>query len=108
MATTVNTTQEQTQQVATPAKPGLVFRANGPGVTFRERFVHDRANLLFLDCGEYDIPAGGHSSWFGVPGRECLLFMWKGSARVEMRDASFDLAPYDTDRKSTRLNSSHL
>ena len=96
MATTMNTTQEQTQQGAAAAKPGLVFRANGAGVTFRERFVHDRANLQFLDCGEYDIPAGGHSSWFGAPGRECLLFMWKGTVRVEMKDASFELAPYDT------------
>jgi len=94
--TTINTTQEQTQQDAAAIKPGLVFRANAPGVTFRERFVHDRANLLFLDCGEYDIPAGGYSSWFGAPGRESLLFMWKGAARVEMRDASYDLAPYDT------------
>ena len=96
MATTLNSTQQETPQTAGSAKPGTVFRANAVGVTFRERFVHERAHLLFLDCGEYDIPAGGYSSWFGAPGREALLFMWKGSARVEMKDASFDLAPYDT------------
>ncbi len=96
MATTIHTTEELTGQTPAAAKPGMVFRANGAGVTFRERFVHDRANLQFLDCGEYDIPAGGHSSWFGVPGREALLFMWKGAARVEMAEGSYDLAPYDT------------
>ena len=95
MATTLNSTQQETQ-AAGSAKPGMVFRANATSVTFRERFVHDRANLLFLDCGEYDIPAGGYSSWFGAPGREALLFMWKGTARVEMKDATYDLAPYDT------------
>ena len=62
MATTMNTTRDRTEQGAAAAKPGLVFRANATGVAFRERFVHDRANLQFLDCGEYDIPAAGHSS----------------------------------------------
>ena len=94
--TTTPTTDELTGPTPAGAKPGMVFRANATGVTFRERFVHDRANLEFLDCGEYDIPASSWSSWYGVPARECLLFMWKGVARVEIEEASYDLAPYDT------------
>jgi mannose-6-phosphate isomerase-like protein (cupin superfamily) len=58
--------------------------------------MHSEANLLFLDCGEYHLPVGSRSSRFGVPGRECLLFMWKGSAVVKLDDATYELAPYDT------------
>jgi hypothetical protein len=54
--------------MATTSTPTTDWRtgANTAGVSFRERFVHDRANLQFLDCGAYEIPAGGCSSWFGI------------------------------------------
>lgn len=83
-------------EVAQTVKPGVLFRRNGAGVSFRQRFVHSEANLLFLDCGEYDVPAGESSSWFSLAGRESLLFMWKGSVEVELRDRSISLASYDT------------
>jgi mannose-6-phosphate isomerase-like protein (cupin superfamily) len=95
MATTTDLTQ-QAAQGAGAAKSGLVFRANAAGVTFRERFVHDQANLLFLDCGEYHLPAGSSSGTHGMPGREALLFMWKGTACVELGQTTYKLAPYDT------------
>jgi mannose-6-phosphate isomerase-like protein (cupin superfamily) len=87
------TITESNQQTA---KPGKVFRASARGVTYRERFVHDQANLLFLDCGEYDLPAGSHSAEYCAAGREALLFMWKGSVAVEMGGATYELANYDT------------
>lgn len=96
MATTVNTMDEKNSQSGGQVKPGVLFRADAPMVAFRQRFVHSEANLQFLDCGEYELPAASQSSWSSLPGRESLLFMWKGSAQVELQDSSFDLAPYDT------------
>jgi mannose-6-phosphate isomerase-like protein (cupin superfamily) len=80
----------------TAVKPAVLFRTDAPAVTFRQRFVHGEANLLFLDCGEYHLPAGSRSWEAAVPGRECLLFMWKGRATVDLASASYELAPYDT------------
>ncbi len=96
MTTNTEVDREKAAQDTAPARPGLVFRANATGVTYRERFVHDQANLLFLDCGEYDLPASSHSSTYGVPGREALLFMWKGNASVELNGDTYDLDNYDT------------
>lgn len=77
-------------------KPAVLFRSDGPAVTFRQRFVHSEANLLFLDCGEYHLPPGSRSWQTAAPGRECLLFMWKGSAVAELGGTNYELAPYDT------------
>ena len=77
-------------------KPAVLFRADAPAVTYRQRFMHADANLQFLDCGEYHLPPRSTSTTFGAPGRETLLWMWKGAARVELPDASFELANYDT------------
>jgi mannose-6-phosphate isomerase-like protein (cupin superfamily) len=97
MTTTITPTNEEAVKTAQPAvKPGLLFRTGAPAVTFKQRFVHSEADLLFLDCGEYHLPAGSRSSLTSVPGRESLLFMWKGSVRVELGGATYDLAPYDT------------
>ena len=96
MAKTTASNPDQTARDTAPAKPGMVFRANAAGVTFRERFAHDQANLLFLDCGEYHLPPASHSSSYGVPGREALLFMWKGTAGVELNGTTYDLETYDT------------
>ena len=97
MATTTNMTQAEQTQRGPAIKPAVLFRADAaPAVTFRQRFVHSEANLEFLDCGEYDLPPGSRSSTLGLPGRESLLFMWKGSARVESGGIRYDLEPYDT------------
>lgn len=95
MAATTYMPPTEKTQTAAAIKPAVLFRADGRSVTFRQRFVHSEANLEFLDCGEYDLPPGSQSSRFGLPGRESLLFMWKGSAQVELVDARYDLAPYD-------------
>ena len=96
MTTTLTETNQQAAPAAEPAvKPGILFRTESPTVTFRQRFVHSEANLLFLDCGEYHLPAGSRSSQQAVPGRECLLYMWKGAAAVELGGATYELAPYD-------------
>ena len=96
MTTAMTETNQEVAKAAQPAvKPAVLFRADAPMVTFRQRFVHSEANLLFLDCGEYHLPAGSRSSRQAAPGRESLLFMWKGSAVVELGGATYDLAPYD-------------
>jgi mannose-6-phosphate isomerase-like protein (cupin superfamily) len=95
MATIVNEVPQQAA-AATQVKPGVLFKSEKAGVSFRQRFVHAEANLLFLDCGEYDVPAGSCSSWFSLPGRESLFFMWKGTVEVELRGGSYALASYDT------------
>ena len=96
MATTTDPTSVPHTESTPAIKPGVLFRADQPGVTFRQRFVHEQANLLFLDCGEYDLPAGSRSIAFSAPGRESLLFMWKGTVQVELGGSVFELAPYDT------------
>src|SRR5260370_13261915 len=96
MATTTNMTHGEQAQSARAIKPAMLFRADAPAATFRQRFTHAEANLEFLDCGEYDLPPGSRSSTVSVPGRECLLFMWKGSSEVELNGHSYELANYDT------------
>jgi mannose-6-phosphate isomerase-like protein (cupin superfamily) len=77
-------------------KPAVLFRTDAPMVTFRQRFTHTEANLEYLDCGEYHLPGGSRSSRLAAPGRECLLFMWKGSPIVDLGGKQYDLANYDT------------
>ncbi|SPE40789.1 hypothetical protein SBA3_3920021 [Candidatus Sulfopaludibacter sp. SbA3] len=97
MSSMTTTTTPETDNTAQPAvKPAVLFRTDAPTVSFRQRFVHSEANLLFLDCGEYHLPPGSVSWQVAAPGRECLLFMWKGSAVAELGGASYALAPYDT------------
>jgi mannose-6-phosphate isomerase-like protein (cupin superfamily) len=90
------TNQEAGQAARSAVKPAVLFRTDTLTVTFRQRFVHSEANLQFLDCGEYHLPAGSLSTDLAAPGRECLLFMWKGSAVVDLAGTSYELAPYDT------------
>ena len=96
MMTTTTTDSDQKEHADTAVKPGKLFRAAAPAITFRQRFIHSEANLLFLDCGEYDLAPGSTSSRLTAPGRESLLFMWKGSAVVEVEKSRYELAPYDT------------
>ncbi len=95
MATTTSPAG-QANQAASAVKPGVMFRAGAPGVTFRQRFLHDEANLLFLDCGEYNLPARSRSGATALPGRESLLFQWKGESEAEVDGRRFHLRAYDT------------
>ena len=96
MSTTITQTNSIEETAQPAVKPGVLFKANAAGVTFRQRFVHSEANLQFLDCGEYGLPAGSRSPSLNVPGRETLLFMWKSGAQVELGGKTYELAPYDT------------
>jgi mannose-6-phosphate isomerase-like protein (cupin superfamily) len=87
--------------VATPlpsgsVRPGVLFRHEQSEVTFRQHFVPRTANLQFLSCGEYTVPPGCASVAFCRPEEESLLFMWRGSAAVELGGQTYDLANYDT------------
>ena len=96
MATTTVNTPTEHQQAASSVKPGVLFRAATTGVEYRQRFTHAEANLQFLNCGEYRMAPGAKSTAFSLPGRESLLFMWKGEADVEVNGRRFHLASYDT------------
>jgi len=85
-----------TNSNATSVRPGVLFRAADSGVAFVQRFVPENANLQFLSCGEYRLQPGSHSVTFCRPDEESLLFMWKGTAAVDLAGACYDLANYDT------------
>ena len=85
-----------TAPTAAVVEPGTVFRTAAPTVTYRQRFVSAEARLKFLDCGEYHLPAAAASQAQFTPGREVLLFMWKGTVTAEVDGAAYVLAPYDT------------
>ena len=81
----------------TPAvKPGTLLRAAASGAVYRQRFLHSEVGLDFLDCGEFLLPPGTATQSTVCPGRESLLFMWKGTAEVEIEGGPIALAPYDT------------
>ena len=77
-------------------QPGRLFQNAATSVSYRQRFVSSEACLKFLDCGEHHLPCGSESRVLCLPGRELLLYMWKGRAVVEVDGVSYDLAPYDT------------
>ena len=77
-------------------RPGTLLRTGSAAVTYRQRFVHNDVGLDFLNCGEYHLSAGAATQELVVPGRESLLFMWKGSATVEVNGTPYALALYDT------------
>lgn len=80
----------------TAVAPGALYRQSDPGVCFRQRFVHTEAKLQFLDCGEFQLPPGSVSQEASLPGRESLLFMWRGQVTCSVEGKEFALAPYDT------------
>jgi mannose-6-phosphate isomerase-like protein (cupin superfamily) len=76
--------------------PGVLFRDAASEVIYRQHFVPETANLQFLSCGEYTVPPERASVPFCRIGEESLLFMWKGTATVEISGLVYDLAAYDT------------
>jgi mannose-6-phosphate isomerase-like protein (cupin superfamily) len=81
--------------------PGKLFRRTPEfdetsGVTFRHRFLHHDANLLFLNCGEYAIAPGAETILSSLPDRESILWMWKGTLTAEVNGKAYPLANYDT------------
>jgi mannose-6-phosphate isomerase-like protein (cupin superfamily) len=106
---TMSTTTTQAVQLAVPpstiaepvnqsdsVKPGTLFKADAPSVTYRQRFTPESARLEWLSCGEYTIEAGAQSETLSRPNDESLLFMWKGSVTVEVQGGAYELSPYDT------------
>jgi mannose-6-phosphate isomerase-like protein (cupin superfamily) len=77
-------------------KPGVLFRNAASEVIYRQHFVPESANLQFLNCGEYTVPPGRASITFAQPEHESLLFMWKGTASVDVGGQTYALASYDT------------
>jgi mannose-6-phosphate isomerase-like protein (cupin superfamily) len=85
-----------TNSSAPGARPGVLFPADPSDVVFVQRFVPEDANLQFLSCGEYRLQPGSRSVTFCQPSQESLLFMWKGTAAVDLGGGCYDLASYDT------------
>ncbi len=77
-------------------EPGRLFNSQGDGATYRQRFLHSDAGLLFLNAGEYRLEPGHSYPETALPRRESLLFQWKGTATVTVEGRDFALANYDT------------
>ncbi|MBI1764088.1 MAG: 5-deoxy-glucuronate isomerase [Acidobacteria bacterium] len=77
-------------------KPGVLFKDEATGASFRQRFTPDAANLNWLSCGEYALASGGSSGALVHPDDESLLFQVQGHAQVEVHEQVYALAPYDT------------
>jgi mannose-6-phosphate isomerase-like protein (cupin superfamily) len=79
-------------------KPGVLFKATSreEPAACRERFSAAAANLNWLSCAEYTLGANAVSDPQHLPEDESLLFMWKGSAAVDVAGRRYELAPYDT------------
>ncbi|HEX5483517.1 MAG TPA: 5-deoxy-glucuronate isomerase [Terriglobia bacterium] len=89
-------TSESSAAAGSPVKPGTLFTADSGKAVYRERFTPETANLLYLSCGEFDLPPRTESRSWCFPGEESLLFMWQGRADILLGDRAFDLMPYDT------------
>jgi len=98
MATITTTNSEiPDQKSSTPQiHPATMFRTAQEGVTFRQRFTPQAANLQFLNCGEFFLAPDSESQTFCLPKHESLLFQWEGATRARVDGVSYDLQPYDT------------
>ncbi len=94
MATTL--TDPKAPATQTTVLPGSLFKYDKPNVTFRQRFIHNEANLLFLNCGEFTLPPGMETVLSSLPDRESLLWMWKGVLEAEVNGKTYQLDNYDT------------
>jgi mannose-6-phosphate isomerase-like protein (cupin superfamily) len=77
-------------------KPAQLFRAAAAAGTYCQRFIAPEANLLFLNCGEFELPPQAGPSCFSFPERESLLYQWKGTSTVQIDGAQYNLDEYDT------------
>lgn len=77
-------------------KPGTLFKAVAAKATYRQHFTPVTANLNWLSCGEYELPAHTSSGSISLANEETLLFMWKGVASVTVNGDEYQLDSYDT------------
>lgn len=96
MATFTNPVTPEQPAAAAAVLPAVLVRAAGQGVTFRQKFTPATANLQFLSCGEFAVPAGAASQEYCLPKRESLLFQWEGASVVTVDGQDYALATYDT------------
>ena len=54
-------------------KPGTVFRTSAPKVSYRQHFTPATANLEWLSCGEYELPADSATTTLCEATDESLL-----------------------------------
>ena len=77
-------------------KPAKLFRTTAVDAPlFRQHLTPGEANLEFLSCGQYDLPAGSRMQSLSLPGKEALLFQWEGQSCVRIDGSSYPLAAYD-------------
>ena len=75
-------------------KPAKLFRtAAADAPSFRQHLTPGEANLDFLSCGQYDLPAGTRMQSLALPGQEALLFQWDGQSCVRIDGTAHELAP---------------
>lgn len=77
-------------------KRAKLFRAASSAVTYRQRFTAPEANLLLLNCAEFDLAPQAAATPFSFPERESLLYQWKGTSTVQISGECYNLDEYDT------------
>lgn len=77
-------------------KPGTLFKASAAKAAYRQHFTPATAQLNWLSCGEYELPANTSSGNVCLATEETLLFMWKGAVSVTVNGDEYHLASYDT------------
>lgn len=70
-------------------------RAQQETAVYRQRFRRREVGLEYLDCGEFLLPPGSATAKLSFPGRESLLFMWRGEAVATAGGNRYELAHYD-------------
>lgn len=83
-------------QAAEAVKPARLVQSSAPKAVFRQHFTPREGNLIYLSCGEFELPPHSESQAFSFAGSETLLFMWQGEARVSLDGRAFELRAYDT------------
>ncbi len=96
MSATLTPATESAGLPHSTVQPAVLVRTSDEGVTFRQRFTPKTANLQFLNCGEFSLPAASESQSYSLPRNESLLFQWEGSSTVTVDGNAFILATYDT------------
>ncbi|HEV2416380.1 MAG TPA: 5-deoxy-glucuronate isomerase [Terriglobia bacterium] len=80
----------------TKVKPARLVQSSAAKVIFRQHFTPREGNLIYLSCGEFELPPDSESQTFSFAGSETLLFMWQGEAGVLLNGHAYHLRPYDT------------
>lgn len=75
--------------------PANLLTAAATPFLYVEKSTPGTSHLQWLTYGRYELNGRVTSSLLAHVGEEALLFGWKGCARVELADRSYEIGPYD-------------